>query len=188
VVEWYPRDPFTVWIVKLVNGTLPPRGGRVDALSPLHYFDLGDLASLSERSRESDENVYGLPIEEVAQRRAASLRDCGDDLLRGDLSLLLALEQRIRDRAKGAAIVRRVTASPVAVILPNEIREQVLALPEWRMGAHRVTVTLADGRMFGPVDVAWGSEVVRVFGFESVPFAGAEVVAVADASGTRPGG
>jgi hypothetical protein len=51
------------------------------------------------------------------------------------------------------------------------------------MGAHRVTVVLADGRTFSPVDIAWAHEVVRVDGSEVIPFTTAEIVDVVDASG-----
>lgn len=62
--------------------------------------------------------------------------------------------------------------------LPKSIREHVSSFPEWRMRAHRVTVSLADGRRVSGV-VAWGREIVRVDGSEDVPFEGEEVVAVA---------
>jgi hypothetical protein len=51
------------------------------------------------------------------------------------------------------------------------------------MGVQRIKVTLADGRMFSPVDVAGGREVVRVVGHEGVPFDAADVVEVEDLSG-----
>jgi hypothetical protein len=57
----------------------------------------------------------------------------------------------------------------VSRTLPEPIAEQVLAFPEWRMGAQRIKVTLADGRTFAPVDVAWGREIVRVADDEEVP-------------------
>jgi hypothetical protein len=70
----------------------------------------------------------------------------------------------------------------VTVILPPSIQEEILTFPEYRMGVHGVTVTLADGRTLGPAEVAWGSEVVRVLGRGEIPFSGEEVVSVADAS------
>jgi hypothetical protein len=54
--------------------------------------------------------------------------------------------------------------------LPEPAAEQVLAFPEWMMGAQRIKVTLADERTFAPVDVAWGREIVRVAGYEEEPF------------------
>lgn len=66
--------------------------------------------------------------------------------------------------------------------LPVGIREQVLQFPEWSMGAHRVTVVLADGRNFVGTFVAWGSQVVKVEGFEVPPFDASQVVEVFDAS------
>jgi len=70
----------------------------------------------------------------------------------------------------------------VSRTLPEPIAEQVLAFPEWRMGAQRIKVTLADGRTFAPVDVAWGREIVRVAGDEGVPFDAEDVVRVEDLS------
>jgi hypothetical protein len=43
LVEWYPRDPLTVWLVRLEDGSLPPRDRVTDVDTPLHYFDLGDV-------------------------------------------------------------------------------------------------------------------------------------------------
>jgi hypothetical protein len=70
----------------------------------------------------------------------------------------------------------------VSRTLPEPIAEQVLAFPEWRMGAQRIKVTLADGRTFAPVDVAWGREIVRVADDEEVPFDAEDVVHVEDQS------
>jgi hypothetical protein len=47
------------------------------------------------------------------------------------------------------------------------------------MGAHRVTVRLADGRRVSGVVVAWGSETMRVDGSENITFDGEDVVEVA---------
>jgi hypothetical protein len=68
-------------------------------------------------------------------------------------------------------------------LLPDAIAEQVLAFPEFRMGVHRVAVTLQSGEGFSGVLVSWGHEVVRVEGHDGVPFEAAEVASVADDSG-----
>ena len=70
----------------------------------------------------------------------------------------------------------------MSTTLPDPIAEKVLAFPEWRMGAQRIKVVLADGRSFSPVEVAWGREIVRVAGYEEVPFDAADVVEVEDFS------
>jgi hypothetical protein len=72
----------------------------------------------------------------------------------------------------------------MGVILPDEIKERVLGFPEWRMGAHRVAVTLRDGSKVRGVLVAWGTEVVRVDGAAEIPFDANDVVAVFPDPGT----
>ena len=67
---------------------------------------------------------------------------------------------------------------PVSKILPEPIAQKVNDFPEWRMGTQRIKVTLVDGRTFYPVDVAWGREIVRVVGYEEVPFEAEDVVEV----------
>ena len=68
--------------------------------------------------------------------------------------------------------------------LPLHFKEKVLAFPEHRMGVHRVALVLEDGSQVLDVLVAWGDEVVKVGGMDSVaelPLA--EVVDVVDMSG-----
>lgn len=55
---------------------------------------------------------------------------------------------------------------------------EIAALPEYKMGVHRVTVELSDGSVFTDVDVAWGSEVIRVSGSSDLPFDPADIVKV----------
>lgn len=107
LVDWYPRDPLTVWLVRLVDGSFPPRDQSLTDDEPLHYFDLGDVEILRSGSRGRDEReLYNMPTQEMACRMAASLREYGSDLLRGDLTLIPLLEQRIKDRARMAAVAR----------------------------------------------------------------------------------
>lgn len=65
------------------------------------------------------------------------------------------------------------------VLIPETLRDEVSALPEYTMGLHRVTVLTRDGRTFTGVDIAWGMEVVRVEGADEIPFGGDDIVAVA---------
>jgi hypothetical protein len=51
-------------------------------------------------------------------------------------------------------------------------------MPEFHYGVHRVTVELADGRVFPNVEVAWHSEVIRVPPHSSIPFRADDVVNV----------
>ena len=66
--------------------------------------------------------------------------------------------------------------------LPQPLAEIVSCFPETHMGAQTIRVTLADGRTFDGVTVAWGHEVVRVAGFDVLPFDASEVVEVEDSS------
>lgn len=74
--------------------------------------------------------------------------------------------------------------SGAPVPLPDYLRERVQMFPETHMGAQTITVTLGDGRVMKGLDVAWGTEVVRVGGEYGIPFSGDDIVAVEDASGT----
>lgn len=67
--------------------------------------------------------------------------------------------------------------------LPEHIQEWIMTFPETHGGVHTVTVTLADGRVFTGVEVAWATEVIRVHGHYEPPFAADQVVSVDDASG-----
>lgn len=108
LVEWYPRDPLTVWLVRLEDGSFPARDVVVDVDAPLHYFDLGDVEIIKTGHRVVDERqLYGLPTEGTARILADSLRQYGSDLLRGDLGDIPQLERRIRARAAAAQAARR---------------------------------------------------------------------------------
>jgi hypothetical protein len=65
--------------------------------------------------------------------------------------------------------------------LPDAIRIRVRALPEFRMGVHRVGVRLMSGIKVDNVLVSSG-RVTRVLGRDRVPFDAAEVVDVTDQS------
>ena len=64
------------------------------------------------------------------------------------------------------------------VILPDAIQDKISMMPEFHAGVHRVTVELADGRVFPGVEVAWDAEVIRVPTYPEIPFKGDEVVNV----------
>jgi hypothetical protein len=67
-------------------------------------------------------------------------------------------------------------------LLPSELRKRVLSFPEVDVGVQRIRVVLADGRVFSPVEVAWGSEVLTVEGRAEVPFTVDQIADVFDAS------
>jgi hypothetical protein len=64
------------------------------------------------------------------------------------------------------------------VILPEHIQERIAAMPEFSSGVHRVTVELADGRLYPGVEVAWHAEIIRVPPHPAIPFRADEVVDV----------
>jgi len=106
-VTWYPRDEIIVWLVRLVDGDFEERPWSIHPTTELHWFDLFDVVAVSgcpppltERER------YALPDDRTAGIVAGSLRDCGADLLSGDLARLTLLERRIQDRARADAIAR----------------------------------------------------------------------------------
>ena len=100
LVEWYPGDPLLVWLVILVDGRFPPRPNPADSGAPLRYFDLADLEAVTAQpSSVSQRDLYSATAP-AAHAVAGSLRACGTSLLRGDLALIPALEERIKDRVR----------------------------------------------------------------------------------------
>ena len=69
-----------------------------------------------------------------------------------------------------------------SVFVPEHLSARVALLPEHRIGIHRVTVELLDGKTFSPVLIAWETEIVRVEGSDDIPFAEADIVDLYDAS------
>jgi hypothetical protein len=62
--------------------------------------------------------------------------------------------------------------------LPRQIAERILEMPEYRQGVNKVKLTLKDGRTYTDVYVAWGSEVVKVGKYKTIPFDPSEVIEV----------
>jgi hypothetical protein len=48
-VDWYPRDPFTVLLVRPVDGEFPAYPVTIHPSTELHHFDLADLEAISGR-------------------------------------------------------------------------------------------------------------------------------------------
>lgn len=67
--------------------------------------------------------------------------------------------------------------------LNDDLVSRALSFPETHMNVVTVAVTLRDGRTFAGVELAGGSEVIRVRGRSDVPFDAADVVDVQDDSG-----
>jgi hypothetical protein len=104
LVNWYPRDPLTVWLVRLRDGAFPPRGQDVmRADSTLYYFDLGHLENFADCERVSQAGLY-TPSAPSARLLASSLRVCGERILTGDIRQLDALQDYVKERARQVTI------------------------------------------------------------------------------------
>jgi hypothetical protein len=104
LINWYPRDPLAVWLVRLVDGVFPPRGQTtIRADSVLSYFDLGHLEALTDCERTPQTALYA-PTMESAQLLARSLRTCGESILMGDIRQLDALQNYVKERAREVTI------------------------------------------------------------------------------------
>jgi hypothetical protein len=104
LVDWYPRDPLTVWLVSLVDESFPPRGQAViRADSTLHYFDLAHLEALVGGDMTDQGRLYR-PSSENAQLLARTLRTRGTSLLSGDTGQFDALQIYAKERARDLAI------------------------------------------------------------------------------------
>lgn len=78
-LNWVPRDPLTVWLVRTVDGALPPRGAETG----LHYFALEDYEDMvGKPSASASVDLYN-PSEANALHLAGRLRACGPELLTG---------------------------------------------------------------------------------------------------------
>lgn len=101
VVSWYPRDPLTVWLVRPVDGALPPRGPDTG----LNYFDFEDYEAVVGKDDAARQPVdLYTPSEANMLHLADRLRVCGPDLLiRSPADRFQVLEQRVRDRAEAFA-------------------------------------------------------------------------------------
>jgi hypothetical protein len=104
LINWYPRDPLTVWLVRLVDGAFSPRGQAViRADSTLYYFDLGHLEAFADCDRTPQTGLY-TPSSESAHLLARSLRTCGEPILLGDTRKLDALQEYVKERARQVTI------------------------------------------------------------------------------------
>jgi hypothetical protein len=103
LVDWRPRDPFSAWLVRLVDDTFPPRGQTlIRADSTLYYFDLGHLVSYRGGAAEwADAYV---PNPENAAVLARALVEYGRPLLEGDVALFDALQEYVKERARQVTI------------------------------------------------------------------------------------
>ena len=100
LVEWYPRDSLLVWLVLVVDGRFLPQSNPAGFGLPLRYFDLLDVEAVTgQPSGVGQQDLYSAS-EPAARALADSLRVCGISVLRGDLALIPALEQWIRDRVR----------------------------------------------------------------------------------------
>lgn len=102
LVDWHPREPLTVWLVRLVSGEFPARV-PITPDSTIHYFELEDLEAITGTSRPVGTlQLYSLPDQTNAELLAASLRSCGAKLLAGDLAQFALLSERVKKRVRDA--------------------------------------------------------------------------------------
>ena len=66
-------------------------------------------------------------------------------------------------------ILRTVTRRLSKTLLSDSIVKQLDDVPEFRMGVHRVSVLLTDGRVIPDVLIS-GNRVSWVFGYDTIPF------------------
>ncbi|MBB5868549.1 hypothetical protein F4553_001928 [Allocatelliglobosispora scoriae] len=105
-VDWHPRDPLSVWLVRLVDGAFPPKGQTVmRADATLHYFDLGHLEAFSGDAKTGQLGPHS-PSVENAQLLARSLRTCGAAILSGYTGHFDALQEYTKERARQVTIAR----------------------------------------------------------------------------------
>ena len=103
LIDWHPRDPFTAWLVRLVDGTFPPRGQTLmRADSTLYYFDLGHLVSY--RGGAAEWTDAYVPSPENAAVLARALLEYGRPLLEGDVGQFDALQEYVKERARQVTI------------------------------------------------------------------------------------
>lgn len=103
LIDWYPRDPLTMWLVRLVDDTFPPRRWqRIRADSALYYFDLGHLVTFSGEVvgwRGSED-----PSPEIAALMARALVEHGRPLLEGDVGLFDILHEYVLELVRQRTI------------------------------------------------------------------------------------
>lgn len=106
LVEWTPRDPVTVRLLPLNTGVVPANWGAPGGSGG---YDLGFLVLLAGEERQvGDWEVYS-PTDDVITELARQLRFYGQGMLRGDYSLVPAVQELITSRA---AEIKARSAAP----------------------------------------------------------------------------
>jgi hypothetical protein len=92
LVEWMPRDQVTVRLLPLSPGEVPANWGGPGG------YDLGFLVLLADKEAQvSDWDMYS-PTDDVITELARQLRSHGQGMLRGDYSLVPAVQDLITSR------------------------------------------------------------------------------------------
>jgi hypothetical protein len=101
VITFGPREPWYVSLCRLVEGRRPVRrSGEFGPGSRLDCFGLLDLASLRRPEWSPQQSPYILPSDGLVEEYATTLSSVGSDVLRGDFSVFLQLNQIVHDRAE----------------------------------------------------------------------------------------
>lgn len=96
LVEWMPRDPVTVRLLPLSPGEVPAGWGSP---SGPRGYDLGLLVLLAGKEAQAFDGDVHSPTDDVITGLARRLRSSGQGMLRGDYSLVPAVEELITSRA-----------------------------------------------------------------------------------------
>jgi hypothetical protein len=104
-IVYQVRDPLGVFVCLLKDGVFPGPWGDIRADSVIAQFDLLDIEVESGLAiQPEDEALYAIPDRKDLDTLAARLRQAGSGILAGDLSLVPALQRRVLERARIAAL------------------------------------------------------------------------------------
>jgi hypothetical protein len=107
LVEWMPRDQVTVRLLPLSPGEVPANWGGPGGPGGPGGYDLGFLRLLAgEEPQVSGWESYN-PTDDVITGLACQLRSHGQGMLRGDYSLVPAVQDLITSRAGRLQEMRR---------------------------------------------------------------------------------
>ena len=94
-----------VTLYHIVDGEIGRNPTMIDPETELFSFDLDDLICIRAQQRSLEPKPFTAPwTEEIAGRimdeQARNLRDYAEDVLRGDFSVLVEIDKRVKQRAR----------------------------------------------------------------------------------------